>query len=117
MDKRQKVDHPTTTTTGKKEGSNTKDVNAKISKEHHDLAERFRRLYPEYQELHRRLQNLDSERLAKEKEKVDKLLKMQEQLEKWKAVLWKVAGETRSVGSGSGGSGTGRSGMVGVRVW
>lgn len=102
-DKRQKVDHPIT----KKEDS-------KISKEHHDLAERFRRLYPEYQELHRRLQNLDSERLAEEKEKVDKLLKMQEQLEKWKAVLWKAAGETRSVGSER--NGTGRSTMVGVRV-
>ena len=103
--KRQKVDHPTP----------TKKEDAKISKEHHDLAERFRRLYPEYQELHRRLQNLDSERLAKEKEKVDQLLKMQEQLEKWKAVLWKVAGESRG-GVGSGQGGAGRSSMVGVRV-
>jgi hypothetical protein len=102
-DKRQKLNHPT-----------PKEDDGNISKEHHDLAERFRRLYPEYQELHRRLQNLDSERLAKEKEKVDKLLKMQEQLEKWKAVLWKAAGETRSVGSEQ--NGTGRSNMVGVRV-
>jgi hypothetical protein len=49
--------------------------------------------------------------LAKEKGSVDKLFKMQEQLEKWKAVLWKAAGETRRVGVPER-----TQGMVGVRV-
>jgi hypothetical protein len=82
----------------------------KISQEYHDLANRFRKLYPEYQELHRRLQGLDTDRLAKEKTNVDKLFRMQEQLEKWKAVLWKAAGETRHVTTER------TSGMVGVKV-
>jgi len=83
----------------------------KISQEYHDLANRFRKLYPEYQELHRRLQGLDGDRLAKEKGSVDKLFKMQEQLEKWKAMLWKAAGETRHVAAPER-----TQGMVGVRV-
>jgi hypothetical protein len=69
----------------------------KISREHHDMANQFRKLYPEYQELHRRLQGLDEDRLAREKSNVDKLMRMQEKLQKWKATLWKVAGESRHV--------------------
>jgi len=83
---------------------------AKISPEHHDMAHRFRKLYPEYQELHRRLQGLDEERLAREKSSVDKLIRMQEQLQKWKATLWKVAGESRHVTAGR------STAMVGVKV-
>ena len=83
----------------------------KISQEYHDLAERFRKLYPEYQRLHRRLQGLDTDGLTKEKSSFDRLIQMQEQLERWKAMLWKAAGETRHVGT------TERSsGMVRVKV-
>jgi len=82
----------------------------KISPEHHDMAHRFRKLYPEYQELHRRLQGLDEERLAREKTNVDKLIRMQEQLQKWKATLWKVAGESRHVTAAT------STAMVGVKV-
>lgn len=82
----------------------------KISQEYHELANRFRKLYPEYQELHRRLRGLDTDRLAKEKSNVDKLFRMQEQLEKWKAVLWRAAGEKRPVATER------TSGMVGVKV-
>jgi hypothetical protein len=84
--------------------------NQKIGQEYHDLAERFRKLYPEYQQLHRRLQGLDTDRLAREKNNVDKLYQMQKQLEKWKAMLWKAAGEPRHVATER------TSGMVGVRV-
>lgn len=80
----------------------------KIGQEYHDLADRFRKLYPEYQQLHRRLQALDTDHLAKEKSNVDKLFRMQEQLEKWKATLWKAAGETRHTERANG--------MVGIRV-
>jgi len=64
-----------------------------IGQEYHDLAARFRKLYPEYQELHRKLQGLSTDRLARERNNVERLVKMQEQLEKWKATLWKVAGD------------------------
>ena len=84
----------------------------KIGQEYHDLANQFRKLYSEYQELHRRLQSLDTDRLAKERGSVDRLFQMQEKLEEWKAVLWKAAGETRHVGTREG---TTSSGMVGVR--
>jgi hypothetical protein len=67
----------------------------KIEQQHHDIAEQFRTLYPEYQKLHRRLQSLDADRLALEKSNVAKLFQMQEQLEEWKAALWKAAGEPR----------------------
>lgn len=87
-----------------------REAQKQIGQEYHDLANRFRKLYPEYQELHRRLQGLDGDRLAKEKGNVDRLFKMQEQLEKWKAVLWKAAGETRHVAPER------TQGMVGVRV-
>jgi len=90
----------------KRESSET----LKISPEHHDMAHRFRQLYPKYQELHRRLQGLDEERLAREKSNVDKLIRMQEQLQKWKATLWKVAGENRQVTAARSTS------MVGVKV-
>jgi RNA polymerase II elongation factor ELL len=82
----------------------------KISQEHHNIANRFRQLYPEYQKLHRRLQGLDADGLVKEKSNIDKLVRMQEQLAKWKAQLWKAAGETRHVATER------TSGMVGVRV-
>jgi len=82
----------------------------KISREHHDMANQFRKLYPEYQELHRRLQGLDGDRLAREQSNVDKLMRMQEKLEKWKATLWKVAGESRHVAAPRSG------GMVGIKV-
>ena len=89
-----------------------RDTNSKkISQEYHDLANRFRELYPEYQELHRRLQSLNTDRLAKEKGNVEKLFRMQEQLENWKAVLWKAAGETRNAGNTTERTG----GMVGVK--
>ena len=122
-DKRQKVTEkpraqqaPTTSERGTlpndRSASETK--SQQISQEHHELAERFRKLYPEYQQLHRRLQGLDEQRLAKEKTSVDKLFRMQEKLEKWKAVLWKAAGETRSPATAS--PSTQRTtGMVGVR--
>lgn len=82
----------------------------KIGQEYHDLATRFRKLYPEYKELHRRLQGLDTDRLAKEKNNVDRLFRMQEQLERWKTALWKAAGETRHVATER------TNGMVGVKV-
>lgn len=121
-DKRQKVTEkpraqaPTTSERGTlpNDRSALETKSQKISQEHHELAERFRKLYPEYQQLHRRLQGLDEQRLAKEKTSVDKLFRMQEKLEKWKAVLWKAAGETRSVATAS--PSTQRTtGMVGVR--
>ena len=107
-DKRQKLQTEKRTTSSPQTTKHDTDAK-KIGQEYHDLANRFRKLYPEYQELHRRLQSLDTDRLAKEKGSVEKLLRMQEQLERWKAVLWKAAGETR-------GATTDRaSGMVGVK--
>ena len=90
--------------------SDQKSKSKKISQEHHNIANRFRQLYPEYQKLHRRLQGLDADDLAKEKSNIEKLFRMQEQLEKWKTQLWKAAGETRHVPTAR------TSGMVGVRV-
>ena len=121
QDKRQKLqvaqkDSPKTPSTKQKQGLDgpiemgPDSKKNKISQEHHDLAERFRKLYPEYQQLHRRLQRLDTDRLAKEKSSIDRLHRLQEQLEKWKATLWRVAGETRLIGTER------TSGMVGVRV-
>jgi hypothetical protein len=88
------------------------DKSKRIGQEYHDLADRFRKLYPEYQQLHRRLQALDERRLAQEKTNIDKLIQMQEKLERWKAVLWKAAGETRPTSSVS----SQRTGMIGVKV-
>jgi hypothetical protein len=108
-DKRQKLQTEKRTTSSPQTTKRETDAR-KIGQEYHDLANRFRKLYPEYQELHRRLQSLDTDRLAKEKGNVEKLFRMQEQLEKWKAVLWKAAGETRVANR------TDRtSGMVGVK--
>ena len=74
----------------------------RISQEYHDLADRFRKLYPEYQQLHRRLQGLDERRLAMEKPSIDRLFQLQEKLEKWKTALWKVAGESRPAATATG---------------
>ena len=76
-------------------GQKTETQPKKIEQQHHEIAEQFRKLYPEYQKLHRRLQSLDADRLALEKSNVAKLFQMQEQLEEWKAALWKAAGEPR----------------------
>jgi hypothetical protein len=78
-------------------GYSTEMINKRIEQQHHDIADQFRKLYPEYQELHHRLQSLDADRLALEKGNVARLYKMQEQLGEWKAVLWKAAGDTRRV--------------------
>jgi hypothetical protein len=116
-DKRQKIQTPgarTPTERIKLDSANSTKRDSgeavKISPEHHDMANRFRKLYPEYQQLHRRLQGLDEDHLAREKSNVDKLIRMQEQLQKWKATLWKVAGESRHIGVPRSG------GMVGVKV-
>ena len=109
-DKRQKLQTEKRTTSSPQTIKRETDVK-KIGQEYHNLANRFRKLYPEYQELHRRLQSLDTDRLAKEKGNVEKLFRMQEQLERWKAVLWKAAGETRRVASTT----ERTNGMVGVK--
>jgi hypothetical protein len=98
---------------GKRNSGQKPEVKHKrIEQQHHDIAEQFRKLYPEYQELHRRLQSLDADRLALEKGDVARLFQMQEQLEEWKATLWKAAGETRRVVTTT----KMARGIVGVRV-
>jgi hypothetical protein len=115
-EKRQKIQPPEVRPSAERSKSDsaqpTKRDNGetKISREHHDMANQFRKLYPEYQELHRRLQGLDENRLAREKNDVDKLMRMQEKLQKWKATLWKVAGESRHVAAPRSG------GMMGIKV-
>jgi hypothetical protein len=86
-------------------------ISKRIEQQHHDIADQFRKLYPEYQELHHRLQSLDADGLALEKGNVARLYKMQEQLGEWKAVLWKAAGDSRRVTTAKM-----PRGMMGVRV-